>query len=86
MATGSIRSIAQSLGSASSAVDITVNTDQPVCNGVYIGTSGTWHFDIDGTEVVFNLTESGTVLPIRATKATTNGTNAPTSGDIVFLY
>tara|TARA_Y100000310_G_C20560642_1_gene752870 strand:+ start:593 stop:853 length:261 start_codon:yes stop_codon:yes gene_type:complete len=86
MATGSIRSIAQSLGSASSAVDIDDALDHPVCNGVYIGTSGTWHFDIDATEVVFNLTEAGTILPIRATKATTNGTVAPTSGDIIFLY
>jgi len=47
MATGSVRSLVRSIGTASKAVDITSVDEQPLCKGIYIGNIlGTWYFSV----------------------------------------
>tara|TARA_Y100000310_G_C20560642_1_gene752871 strand:+ start:866 stop:1135 length:270 start_codon:yes stop_codon:yes gene_type:complete len=89
MATGSVRSLVHSIGTASKAVDITSVGTQAKCKGIYIGNIlGTWYFTVGGTVVKFQGTEPGTVLPIKATTASTDAgvTTPPTTGQIIFLY
>tara|TARA_Y100000310_G_scaffold309841_1_gene354385 strand:+ start:529 stop:792 length:264 start_codon:yes stop_codon:yes gene_type:complete len=86
--TGSSRSLVMGLGSAIEAVSVSSVSTQPVCKGVYIGTFGDYYFEINGTAVLFQGTEAGTVLPIKATKVANDSglSSAVTAGDIVFLY
>jgi len=85
---GSAIAVVKGLGSVDKAVSISDVTAQPKPKGVYIGTSGSYYFEINGTAVLFQNTAEGSVLPIRPTKVATNSalTTAVNAGDIVFLY
>jgi hypothetical protein len=74
--------------SAWSAVSITTNvTTQPLCRAIWIGTTQSDDFYINGAWVTFQGATAGTLLPIQATGARiTSGTANPNAGDVVFLY
>ena len=75
--------------SAVDAVSITVATaDRTRCRAVWIGTTQSLDFSFDGsTWVTFQGATAGTIIPIQVVGARkTSGAEAPTAGDVVFLY
>ena len=88
MGTGSAIATVKGLGSANKAVSISATTAQVKPKGVYIGTGGSYYFEMDGTAVQFKNCAEGTILPIRPTKVATDSglSSAISAGDVLFLY
>lgn len=78
------------LHSAIGAVSVILNslTAYDKCRGVYIGTSQSLDFSIDGVNwITFQGLVAGTVVPIQVLAArVTAGGGAPSAGDVVFIY
>lgn len=85
---GSAIAVVKGLGSVDRAVSISVVTAQPKPKGVYIGTSGSYYFELNSNSVLFQNTAEGSILPIRPTKVATDTglLSAVSAGDILFLY
>jgi|TARA_R110000744_G_scaffold154117_2_gene268738 hypothetical protein len=85
---GSAIAVVRGLGSVDKAVSISDTTTQSKPKGVYIGTSGDYYFEMNGTAVLFSNTAEGSILPIRPTKVATNSglSSAVSAGNILFLY
>lgn len=63
------------------------NTSHSKCRAVWVGTSQSIDFYINGAWVTFQGASAGSIIPIQATGARiTSGSTAPAAGDIVFLY
>lgn len=71
---------------AASITDTSTST-HGTCRAVWIGTTQSDDFYINGAWVTFQGATAGTVLPIQAAGArVTSGSGSPASGDVVFLY
>lgn len=70
------------------SVTVTSSTTYSRCRGVYIGTSQSLDFTVDGTNwVTHQGCIAGTYLPLQVIGARkTTGPAAPTAGDVVFWY
>ena len=88
MGSGSAIAVVRGLGSVNEAVSISATSAQTQPKAVYIGTSGTYYFEMNGSAVQFKNCQEGSILPIRPTKVATDsaGSSAVSAGDIVFLY
>lgn len=75
------------LGSAAAVVAVTpsdtVDFAEGVCRALYIGTGGAVVAVVNGTAVTFANTQSGSVVPIQASRVNSTST---TASDIVALY
>jgi hypothetical protein len=71
---------------ASAALINNTNTTNEESRAVYIGVDGDYKFYVDGSWITFAGTLSGSILPIRATGATTTGDAATGTTAIIFLY
>tara|TARA_R110002020_G_scaffold288373_2_gene503840 strand:+ start:15147 stop:15410 length:264 start_codon:yes stop_codon:yes gene_type:complete len=80
-------SVQKAITPAASAVLINnTNTTNEESRAVYIGVDGDYKFYINGGYVTFAGTLAGSILPIRATGATTTGDAATGTTAIIFLY
>ena len=80
-------SVQKAITPAASAVLINnTNTNNNESRAVYIGVDGDYKFYINGSYVTFAGTLAGSILPIRATGATTTGDAATGTTAIIFLY
>jgi hypothetical protein len=61
----------------------TVDFAEGVCRALYIGTGGAVVAVVNGTAVTFANTQSGSVVPIQASRVNSTST---TASDIVALY
>jgi len=75
----------QDTGSASAAAAVTPSdtTGFPVCAALYVGTGGTVVAIVNGVAITFVNAQSGSILPVRATRVNSTST---TASNIVALY
>lgn len=88
MGSGSAIAVVRGLGSVNEAVSISVTSAQSQPKAVYIGTTGNYYFEMNGSSVLFKNCQEGSILPIRPTKVATDSgySSAVSAGDILFLY
>jgi len=80
-------SVQKAITPAASAVLINnTNTTNEESRAVYIGVDGDYKFYVNGSWITFAGTLAGSILPIRATGATTTGDAATGTTAIIFLY
>ena len=88
MGSGSAIAVVRGLGSVDKAVSISATSAQTQPKAVYIGTTGTYYFEMSGSAVQFKNCQEGSVIPIRPTTVATDSglSSAVSAGDVLFLY